>query len=431
MLAAGPAFAGGFSLEHQNAQALGVAFAGAESASGDAGFAAHNPSSLARVERPELSFNATQIWPSASYSGAAATLLGATPVTGANAGASVIKKALVPNLSAAAPLTDRITIGLVAHATYGFTTSFAEDSVVRYQARESELRAIEVTPVIAIEAAPGLRVGAGLRLQHLDLSLTSTIDAGGIAAASLVPGFSPGSSDLSASFGGSDLAVGFSVGLQADLSQTLHVGAAYASRIDHSFEGDAEFDLASSAAASVLNAAAGLFGADRFSTGLSTPASFAFGARYEATDRISFLASTKLTRWSSFDVVALEFNDAATPDETLTQNWKDSWSFSLGVEYAASPSTTVRAGVMYDESPVNGAYASPRIPDGDRRWIAAGMTQKLSKRLAADLGVAYASFSDRTIANDGTAPEDVFRGALAAKFETEVYAVSLRLRYRY
>ncbi len=426
-----PAFSAGFGLEHQNAQALGAAFAGAEAVQSDAGFAAHNPASIVGVDRFEINLSVTGVWPKSRYENVQGTLLGAAPVAGFSEGKGVADKAVVPNLSLAVPISDRLAVGLVTNATFGFATGFGADSAIRYQARDSKVRAIEITPVAAISIAPGVKFGASLRFQSLDLSITSTIDAGGVAAASLIPGFAPGQSDLDAAFDGAGWAVGYALGVQADLSPRLRIGLSYASKIDHDIDGDARFDLASSVAAQTLNAVAGLFGADRFSTRFSTPASAAIGVRFDATDRLTLLASTKYTRWSIFETATFTFNDGATPPEVLTQNWRDSWSFSLGGEYAIDSATKLRGGVMYDETPVNSEFASPRIPDGDRYWFAAGFSRALGDSLSADLGVAYAFFSDRAIDLDGAAAENLFRGSLAADFKTEAYAVSLRMRYKF
>lgn len=426
-----PALAGGFNLDHQNAAALGAAFAGAEAAPADAGYAAHNPAALAGLGRGEVSATITGVWPSAGYSNAEATLLGVAPASGATSGDGVTKSAAVPNLSIGAPVTDRLSLGLAANATFGLKTEFAGDSVIRYQGQRSELTVIEVTPMAAYELTPSLRFGAGLRIQHMDLFLTSAIDAGGIATAFSIPGFAPGGDDLAASFSVKDIAIGYSVGLQADLTPRLHAGFAYLSKIDHALEGEARFDLTSSAAAQVLNGAAGLFAADRFSTDFATPATASLGLRYDAIDGLTLLASARMMFWSSFDVVTLAFNDGVTPNETLTQNWKDSVLLSAGAEYAAGESTILRAGFMFDESPVNAEFASPRIADSDRYWFAAGLTQDFGDRFSADVGLAYALFEDRAINLDGAAPENLFRGALTANFEAEAFAASLRLRYKF
>lgn len=426
-----PALAGGFNLDHQNAAALGAAFAGAEAAPGDAGFAAYNPSAIAAIERGEISASVTGVWPSAKYSNADATLFGVAPVAGATSGDNVTQDAAVPNISIAVPVTGRLSLGLVANATFGLKTDFAGDSVIRYQGQRSELTVIELTPMAAYELTPAFSIGAGLRIQHMDLSLTSVIDAGGLAAANSVPGFAPGSDDLAASFNAKDVAIGYSAGLQAELTTRFHAGLAYLSKIDHALDGDANFDLTSSVAAQILNGAASLFAADRFSTDFATPATASLGLRYDATERLALLASARMMFWSSFDVVTIEFNDGATPNEVLTQDWDDSWLLSAGAEFAAGRTTKLRAGFMFDQSPVNDRFASPRIPDGDRYWLAAGLTQDLGDRLSADVGLAYAFFEDRTINLDGAAPENLFRGALTGNFEAAAFAASLRLRCKF
>jgi long-chain fatty acid transport protein len=86
---------------------------------------------------------------------------------------------------------------------------------------------------------------------------------------------------------------------------------------------------------------------------------------------------------------------------------------------------------MIDESPANIDFVSPRIPDGDRHWLAVGASQAFGESLSADLGLAYAFFSDLKIRNSGALPEDLFRGSLAADFATDAYAASLRLRYKF
>lgn len=428
---ASPALAGGFTLEHQNAAALGRAFAGAEAERGEPAFAAYNPASIAGIANAEIDISATGFFPKTHYDGASGTLLGVAPVVGGGSGDGVIPSAVIPNITIAFPVTDRLTFGLVANTPFGLKTSYDETSAVRYQARDSELTVIDLTPVIALEVADGLAIGAGFHVQYADLSLTSTIDAGGIAAANLIPGFAPQSSDLDATFNGDDIDFGFSIGALADLSSRLQAGVSYHSKIEHGIAGDARFDLAGSVAGQVLNGAAGLFGADRFSTELATPGSIAIGARLDATDRLALLASGKRTFWSSFDVVAIAFNDGATPPEVVTQNWNDSWQASLGAEVKAGPSTTLRAGLMWDQSPVNKAFAHPRVPDGDRVWFAAGVSQAFGARVSGDLGIAYAVFDDTHFALDGAAPENLFRGAFTGNYEIEAIAVSGTLRLQF
>ncbi|MGE0182925.1 MAG: OmpP1/FadL family transporter [Parvularculaceae bacterium] len=425
------ASAGGYGLEQHSARALGAAFAGAQARAGDPGLAIYNPAAIAGVKGLDLSVNATGVWSRSSYENAAGVLLGAVPIAGRSDDRNIGANAVIPALAIASPLTDRITFGLTVHSPFGLKTSYAPDSAVRYQAQLSEAKTIAAMPTLAIDLTDNFTIAGGLRVQYIDLSVTATIDAGGAAAASMVPGFIPGSSDLPAEFDGDDVEIGFAAGFQASLTPQLTVGGSYFSKIDHDIEGDASFDLAASTAGQALNALAGLFAPSTFASDFNTPASAGLGVEYAANERLTLLASATWLNWSTFEDVSLVFSNPAQPPEILNQDWNDGWTLSLGGELDAGASTVLRAGFMYDATPVNDAFASPRIPDADRYWVTAGVTQLLGEHLSADLGLAVAFFDDRQISLPGVAPEDLLRGSLDATLETTAFAVSGRLRYSF
>lgn len=427
----GPAEAGGYNLDHQNAAALGAAFAGSESARSQVAFAAYNPAAIGKSGKLAIAGSVTGVFPQAQYSNADGTLLGVAPVTGQAADDGITKNAVVPNLSIAGSPLEALSLGVVVNSTFGLDTDYTDGSILRYQAQRSALRTIEVTPMAAYEVWPGIVLGVGLRVQYVDLSLTSIVDAGGIAAANSIGGFTPGSSDLPASFDGDDTSVGYSVGLQASPHRLVDLGIAYQSAVQHEINGNAHYDLNASLAGQILNGGVGLFAAQGFETKLDTPGSLAVGFRLNATDDLRLLFSERVLFWSRLDQVAVDFNDLATPTDVLTQDWRDSTMTSVGVELDVLDGTTLRAGYMYDQSPVRGRYASPRIPDSDRHWITAGVSHAVTPQLSADLGLAYAFFDDRRIRLDGADPENQFRGSVNADIEASAVAASLGLRYSF
>ncbi|MFO0688633.1 MAG: outer membrane protein transport protein [Myxococcota bacterium] len=427
----GTAHAGGFNLDHQNAAALGAAFAGSESARSQVAFAAYNPAAIGKSGKFAAAASVTGVFPEAKYSNADATLLGVAPVAGQSSNKGLTKDAAVPNLSLAWSPVEKLSLGLVVNSTFGLDTDYSGRSVMRYQAQHSALRTVEVTPMVAYEIWPGIVAGAGLRVQYVDLSLTSIVDAGGIAAASNISGFAPGSSDLKASSNGDDTSVGYTLGLQASPHRLVDLGIAYLSAVQHEINGNTHYALNQSIAGQVLNGGVGLFSAQGFETKLDTPGTLAIGFRLNPTDRIRVLFSERVMFWSRLDQVAVNFNDAATPTEVLTQKWRDTTMTSLGFEFDVLEGTTLRAGYMYDESPVRGRYASPRIPDSDRHWISAGVSHAFTQQLTADLGLAYAFFQDRQIRLNGAAPENQFRGSLNADVKATAFAASFGLRYKF
>lgn len=425
------ASAGGFNLDHQNAAALGSAFAGSEATRGQAAFAAYNPAAIGGAGRVNVAASLTGVFPNASYSKANGTLLGVANVTGQAASDHTTKSAAVPNLSISYSPIDKLSLGLVVNTPFGLDTQYTNGSIMRYQAQRSALTAVAITPMVAYEIWPGIVLGGGVRVQYVDLTLTSIIDAGGIAAANSVPGAAPGISDLPASFNGDDTSVGYSFGLQATPHRMIDLGISYASAVKHNIRGNSHFDLASSPYGQALNGGAGLFAAQSFGTKLDTPATLAMGFRFNATDRIRLLFSERIMFWSKFDIVALTFNDGATPPELVTQNWRDITMTSVGAEFDVIKGTTLRAGYMYDESPVQGKFASPRVPDSDRHWISVGVSHSIVNGLTADFGLAYAFFKERKIRLNGAAPENQFRGALNADVHASAVAASLGIRYKF
>jgi long-chain fatty acid transport protein len=429
--AAAPALGAGFAVEHQNAKATGAAYAGAQAARADAGFAVYNPAALAGIDRIEFNSNATVLWGESYYRNADAALLGSFPVGGRATGDRVLPPAFVAGSASALPVGDRLVLGLTITTPFGLRSEYDGDSVLRYYAHEAELLTVAVAPTAALALTPSIAVGASLKIEYMDLTASTVVDAGGLALLSAVPGFAPGSSDLFAEFKGDDVAFGFTAGVQIDLAPGVTAGFSFASKVEHDYEGGVDFELAGSPAAIALNAASGIFADSGFVSTLTFPATYAAGLSAAAGDRLTLLASATLTRWSVFDRLTFEFDNPAQPPEIITANWRDSLAVSVGGEYRIAPETSVRAGFMYDETPLRDRFAAPRIPDEDRRWATVGISHRFSEQISVDLaGGLIVSPKTRAIRLDGTAPGDFLRGALSADIRADTYAAALRLRYK-
>lgn len=425
--AGSPAFAAGFRIEGQDARAIGSALAGSPARYGDAGFAVYNPATLAGIAHFDFAATSSAVIIDSAYEDASNTLFNGAPTPGDTAGEGAIADAFVPALAVAARVSDRIVIGVSVNATFGLKSDYDASSALRYHAQESELKTIAATTIAAVSLTPTLSVGAGLRIQYAELSVSGAIDAAGIALASGLGAFEPGSADAFFDYSGEDAAFGFTAGAHWRPSPSLSLGASYTSRIAHDFSGAATFDLASSSAAAAL-AGVGVLQSGPAGAGLNTPALVEVGAVWSVSERINVLASAALARWSSFERISITFDNPLQPDETLTQDWRDALAVSVGGEYALDRKTTVRAGVMFDGSPVRDALASLRIPDADRWWIAAGVSRDLSERWSADAGVAAVFFSERRYDISGALPETLFRGALDASADAKAFVLSARLR---
>ncbi len=424
----GPAFASGFALNAQNAETLGAAMAGAQAARATPSMAYYNPASIVGVDGVEGSLSVFGVFVDSSFENASGTLLGLAPIQGNTAGESAIGDGVFPDAAIAMRLNDRLFFGVSLNAPFGFDSSYSDASVIRYHGTASEVVSISATPILGIALTDNWSVAGGVRIQYLDVSLDGAIDAAGIATASMISGFIPGTDDVLYSLDTNDVAWGYVAGIQGQVTPLLRVGASYTSNIDHGFDGDAVFDTSNSIAGQTL-AVGGLFQNTGFTSAITTPGQFQAGAALKAMPRLTLLASATLTRWSQFEQIVAEFDNAAQPPDVITQNWRDTWSGSVGAEFNLLPTSTARVGVMYDQSPLNDTFASPRIPDAGRVWLSAGLTQKVGPSAELHLGASYVFIGDRPINQSGALAENLFRGSVMTNVNVDAVIVSAGLDF--
>ena len=429
-MTASPSLAASFALNTQSAESLGAATAGAQATRATPGNAYFNPASIVGVEGLEGSLSVVGVLIDSSYNDASGQLLGTVPVSGAPAGEAPLSDGVFPTGAIAAPINDRFYVGLAVYSPFGFGSSYADDSVIRYHGTESELLSLSFTPLIGVALNDDWSIAAGPRIQYANVTLAGAIDAAGAAAAASLPGFIPGTDDVFFELEADRVDVGYIVGVQGRIAEGVSVGASYTSGIEHGFSGDATFDLDQSVAGQTL-AAGGLFLDTGFGLDFATPATAQFGAVVDMTENARLLASGVLTRWSTFDQLIVEFDNPAQPTDVLTQNWDDAWTAALGAEIDLSPASTVRFGTMWEQTPVNEDFESTRIPDGDRFWIAGGFSTRLSARAELHVAASYVVAEDSPINQPATRPENLLRGAVQTEVEITSLLFGLGVDFRF
>lgn len=428
---AAPAAASGFALNTQSAEALGTATAGAQAAEATPANAYFNPASIAGVGGLEGSFSVIGVLNDSSYENAEGVLLGAVPVAGASAGEDVIGDGVFPTGAIAAKLNDRFFAGLALYAPFGFNSSYDDDSIARYHGTFSQVVSGSITPILGLSLAEGWSVAAGPRFQYIDVDIDGAIDAAGIAAALLMTASVPGTDDVFYELSAKDWGAGYVAGLQGSLGDHIIFGVSFSSKIEHDLEGSARFDIAQSAAGQTLAAAAGLFQDTGLASSFTTPAILQIGAQIDLTPETRLLASAVQTRWSSFEQLTTVFDNPVQPPEVTTQNWKNAWSGSLGVEHDISQTGAVRFGVMLEEDPVNPAFSSPRVPGASRVWLAAGYSRELSNRAELHLAASYVFGDTQRLDESGAYPENQFRGSFEADVDITGVVLGVGLDWRF
>ena len=86
---------------------------------------------------------------------------------------------------------------------------------------------------------------------------------------------------------------------------------------------------------------------------------------------------------------------------TDVNNWDDTWMFRIGGEYQMSPDFALRAGYIWDETPIPDSSLKPLLPGASRNEMTLGFGYNtLDKmgwgKMTLDFALQYLWFADRS-----------------------------------
>ena len=390
-LAGSHAFAGGFELRTQGASGAGTATAGAAAIGEDASTVFYNPAAMTLLEKSQVIFGGQLYVPDLDYDNRRAT----DGTGGIIAGSDDLtnEPAIVPNLFGAWSVTDRVRVGFGLTAPFGLATEYDEDWVGRYNTFYIQLQTFDFNPAIAMRVTDWLSVGAGASVQYAKADRRNMLDFGSIcfnsglgsgtcSALGLTPQAADGRLELTAD----DWSVGYNVGILLQPTSRFRVGLAYRSRIHQNLDGTADFTVPEAAEALTAN---GAFQDTHASAEITLPERASLSLYYEATPRLVLLGDVTWTAWSHFDELRIDFDNPAQPPLAESEEWNDSFRYSIGARYQVTDEWVARAGFAYDETPIDSDLRNPGIPGNDRLVFALGAGYRLSDAINIDLAYTY------------------------------------------
>jgi len=132
------------------------------------------------------------------------------------------------------------------------------------------------------------------------------------------------------------------------------------------------------------------------------------------------------TQWSHLQSVPIVFRNPAIPPNVLKANYDDTLRYSAGFEWYARKNLTLRLGFAYDETPIESAmFRSPRIPDNNRYFLAAGLRWSPTHFMDLDVGYAHLFVQDAGVDFTDAQGHDL-RGKLDAAVDIASAAVTFR-----
>jgi long-chain fatty acid transport protein len=196
---------------------------------------------------------------------------------------------------------------------------------------------------------------------------------------------------------------GFGAGVTAGLTWTprpsTEIALGYRSQVKMNLSGTQFFTP--NAALTASPATAPFSGATiNVSGNITLPDQVSLGARQRVTDTVTLLGTAEWTHWGVLQNIVYGFNNGPAPGtlaNLMNFSYRDSWFLSAGAEYRVRPNTTLRAGVGYETSPVQGTLGSVALPAAERTSLSVGLSQKLMDRLTFDFGYSYSWIADQQI----------------------------------
>jgi len=340
----------------------------------------HNPAGIAFLKGTQFSVGTTLIWPSSTMT------LTQWPY-------SVPSKTWEQKSQVFFPSTfyithsvgEKVTLGFGFFSPYGLGSSWPIENQLRYLGYEDDMKTFFFNPTVGIKLTDQLSVGAGFSYIYSTVlfKLVEYTDLGPY-----------GAYDVPAELEGNGDSWAFNAGLlyRAD---KFSFGVNWRSSFNIDYKGDLTLDTSPipSPLRPLFPTKAG------GETTFKFPNIFGVGASVNVTEALLLTADIHYVLWSRFDKYVVTFDDPRLdPLETL-ENWKDSFTFRLGGQYTISPQFSLRAGVMYDQTPQPVESIDPLLPDADRVAVTAGFGWTLAKNLVLDLTFQHEIFSDRTSPN--------------------------------
>jgi len=121
---------------------------------------------------------------------------------------------------------------------------------------------------------------------------------------------------------------------------------------------------------------------------LGVPWYFAAGLGYRLTPELTLGMSACWMNWSHQEEVVIT-HDGTAESTRVPTHYKDSYRVSVGVEYAASPKLTLRAGLKYQPGATEDEYLVPTANDVDLVVPSLGAGYRVGSKLELDLATFF------------------------------------------
>lgn len=188
-------------------------------------------------------------------------------------------------------------------------------------------------------------------------------------------------------------AFGYNFGLHARFNDQWSAGLTYRASEDMTFKGMTRFRFSEANHPMMTELMKQHMQTVKADGKLSIPDVITLGVMYRPMDNLSFEADVAYTAWSRFRNLTINMH-GSTPDFFEQKNWRDTWAFTFGVEYAPIDWMTLRAGFTYETSPLQDVNCYDYlVPSNGRNYYTVGAGFKY-ENWTLDLAYMYIDVRD-------------------------------------
>lgn len=262
----------------------------------------------------------------------------------------------LPNFYVTQKWSDQVSVGLGGFSRYGLGGEYKnwETWAGSQLAYKVKLETFSFTPTIAVKANDEFSVAMGLEAMVIGFTQNSTLMPGPAANATAYE-----ISGSGVSWGGN-----FSFIYRPEWAEKWSLGAMYRTKIKQNLNGRIH--------AGMEYAARNIFDDDAKGA-ITLPDSLTAGVSFRPTDDLILEAGIVGTFWSAYDQILIEYSDReSTPTIHNKKDYKDTYRLNLGAEYNLNPNWAVRAGYVFDKSPINAHAMDTLVPVDDRHIASVG-----------------------------------------------------------
>lgn len=362
------AFGSGFQINENGAKAmsLGGAFTGLAD---DASAVFYNPGAVVFLDGINITGGATAIAPTTNFKGPS------PEVTEYEMESQIFTPI---NLWATYKISDKWAVGCGLNNPYGMGTDWKDGFVGRFASDKIELRTFYFTAIASYKVNEYFSIGVGPRVAYADVIIEKWKD------------LAPFNDEALIKLEGDGTGYGAVAGAYWK-NENLSFGITVRSETKLDFEGDATSEGPAQFAASLPK---GDITAD-----ITTPLNAVFGLAYHPTEKLTFVADIQYIGWSSYDVLAVEFEENEDWDTSSPRNYKNTYIYRFGTEYDVMKKLSLRGGIFYDKNPVPDKDLEPSLPDSDRIGLNGGFGWNIADNMAIDVAYLYLYFYERKIDN--------------------------------